>query len=141
MGTVSIKSRTNGIMLFICISRSNNIFIYKIFNYIKKLINYFKSNKPSDIEQLFNNIYLGNYKNAEQNSLDIIRERSAAYTPLKLIPKIERVDDEGNIIGGYINNTEQILNTIAINVIKRQQPITKELINWKSKQLILMINN
>ena len=55
-------------------------------------------------------------------------------------PKVEKEDDDGNIIGGYIYNTEQILNTIAINVLKRNEPITKELIDEEIDRRIEFYN-
>lgn len=108
----------------------------RIFDAIKALGRFFFDNR-SQMDIVFSNIYNGVYKNSEPVLGILRRSETPAF---KLIPKADKWNEkEQRKESGFLSQSqsERIINTIAMNVIKRTNVPTPEIIK---EEVMKMVN-
>jgi hypothetical protein len=108
----------------------------RIFDAIKALGRFFFDNRPQ-MDIVFSNIYNGVYKNSEPVLGILRRSETPAF---KLIPKADKWNEkEQRKESGFLSQSqsERIINTIAMNVIKRTNVPTPEIIK---EEVMKMVN-
>lgn len=107
----------------------------KIFDAIKAIGRFFFDNR-SEMELVFSNIYNGVYKNSEP-VLGVLRRSDRPV--FQLIPKVEKWNEkEQRKESGFLSQSqsERIINTIAMNVIKRTNIPTPEIIKEEVMKMV-----
>ena len=107
----------------------------RIFDAIKALGRFFFDNR-SQMDIVFSNIYNGVYKNSEPVLGILRRSETPAF---KLIPKADKWNEkEQRKESGFLSQSqsERIINTIAMNVIKRTNVPTPEIIKEEVMKMV-----